>query len=968
MFIRRLISLVLFSTILLASSAGAEEKKDLYLYGRIKESVGKTDLLKAMVLLPDSTGEKFDTIRVSGKVYRNGEMEDTSDFGFPVFRKDSTYVFDVICEGYQPYTVVYDVSKVGKRERYRQIPVVYMTRAPRRLDEVTVTASKIKFYNKGDTVVFNADAFQLAEGSMLDALIGQLPGVELNENGQIKVNGEFVESLLLNGKQFLDGDNQLMLENIAAYTVKNVEVYQGQTKGQKWDNDQKKQLTMDVKLKREYNHGWLINAQGGYGTKDRYTGRLFASWFSPTTNISLIGNVNNLNDNREPGKNDTWTPDMMPSGTKEYRMGSLNYDYESPESDRAAYGSFAFKQTVNRNNTATARTNFLSGGNTYDNSFQQEFLRDTRYDTRHDLSIYKEKYRMGLFMTGRYRDRKTNASTAAATFDTEQQEMTMKAIEAMYSDGSPINLNSVVNRSITKTDGSHKELSGHFEPMVGWKIPNTSDVITFRPSIAYKSEKEERWNDYTVNYGADPNPADRRRQYFDNTPNHTLTHEDDIYYRTSIREVYLMVRYLYQFKDQVKDSYMYALDRLEDMGIFGTLPAGYIDTFDPQNSYTSRHIENTHNISAQIAYDGVTKDLNLRYGFFLLPSLAIRHSHFDYMRAGRSQTVKRTDLLFTLNSWACRWMLNFGKIGEGRNMRYRHNFTYRLEVTPSAPDPMDMVDAVNDSDPLNIHTGNPDLKPEHRISNILTYEFKPSSPKLENSVTFNYSTTRNALTNGYVYDTETGVRRTRTYNTDGNSQCGISNSLRYQFGSIGQFTLSSETALDHYSYGDMIGVNLSEPTLSKVGSTNFNEKLTLSWQIGRQQLQLRGGYINRHTTSDRADFTAIDADHFTAGVTGQFRLPAGFGISTDFTLYTRRGYGVKELDTSDAIWNMRLTWSPTGNKRWVFMLDGFDMLHQLSNVSYAVSATGRTVSYSNALPRYMLLSVQYRLNIQPKKH
>ena len=313
-------------------------------------------------------------------------------------------------------------------------------------------------------------------------------------------------------------------------------------------------------------------------------------------------------------------------------------------------------------------------------------------------------------------------------------------------------------------------------------------------------------------------------------------------------------------------------------------------------------------------------------------------------------------------------MLNFGKIGEGRNMRYRHNFTYRLEVTPSAPDPMDMVDAVNDSDPLNIHTGNPDLKPEHRISNILTYEFKPSSPKLENSVTFNYSTTRNALTNGYVYDTETGVRRFKTYNTDGNSQCGISNSLRYQFGSIGQFTLSSETALDHYSYGDMIGVNLSEPTLSKVGSTNFNEKLTLSWQIGRQQLQLRGSYINRHTTSDRADFTAIDANHFTAGVTGQFRLPAGFGISTDFTLYTRRGYGVKELDTSDAIWNMRLTWSPTGNKRWVFMLDGFDMLHQLSNVSYAVSATGRTVSYSNALPRYMLLSVQYRLNIQPKKH
>lgn len=963
----KLFSIAALATLSFFSSVKAEEKKDFYLYGRIKESVGKTDLLRAMILMPDSTGAKIDTIRPSGKAYKNGEMIDVSDFGIAVSRKDSTYVFDVVCEGYQPYTVVYDMRNVGKRERYRQIPTVYMTRAPKRLDEVTVTASKIKFYNKGDTVVFNADAFQLAEGSMLDALISQLPGVELNEEGQIKVNGEFVESLLLNGKQFLDGDNKLMLENIAAYTVKNVEVYEGQTREQKWDKDKKKQLTMDVKLKREYNHGWLINAQGGYGTKNRYTGRLFASWFSPTTNIALIGNINNLNDNREPGKNDTWTPEMMPSGTKEYRMGSFNYNYESPESDRYADGGFTFKQTINKNQTTTYRTNFLNGGNTYDNSFMQSFLRDTRYDTRHTLSLYKETYRLGLFLTGRYRDRKNSESSVNATFDSEQQDITMKAIEAMYSDGSPINLNTVVNRSITKTDGSHKELWGYIEPWYGWKIPNTSDVITFRPSISYKSEKEERWKDYTINYGADPKPSDKRRQYFDNTPNHSFENSYELSYRTEIRQVYLNLEYDYTFTDQIKDSYMYALDRLEDMGIFGTLPGGYLDTFNPQNSYTSRHIQNTHSLKAQIAYDGVSKDDNIRYGVMLMPTFAIQHTHFDYMRAGRKQNVNRNDFLFTLHNYACRWLLYFGKIGEGRNMRYRHNFVYRLEAYPTVPDPFDMVDAVNDSDPLNIYFGNPDLKVEYRINNTLTYDFKPSCPKLSNGVKLYYSVTKNALTNGYVYDTETGVRHFKTYNTDGNSQYGISNSLRYQFGSIEQFTLSSETALDHYTYGDMIGINLSEPTLSKVGSTNFNEKLSLSWQIGKQMLQLRGSYINRHTTSDRPDFATIDADHFNVGVTGQFKLPAGFGIGTDFTLYTRRGYGVKELDTSDAIWNMRLSWTPMRNKRWVFMIDGFDMLHQLSNVNYAVSASGRTVSYSNALPRYMLFSVQYRLNIQPKK-
>ncbi len=74
------------------------------------------------------------------------------------------------------------------------MPVVFLERETKKLDNVTVTASKVKFYNRGDTLVYNADAFQLAEGSMLDALIAQLPGVEIKEGGQIFVNGEFVET------------------------------------------------------------------------------------------------------------------------------------------------------------------------------------------------------------------------------------------------------------------------------------------------------------------------------------------------------------------------------------------------------------------------------------------------------------------------------------------------------------------------------------------------------------------------------------------------------------------------------------------------------------------------------------------------------------------------------------------------------------------------------------------------------
>ena len=80
--------------------------------------------------------------------------------------------------------------RVGKHESNYSLGNLKMRREMKReLDEVTVAATKIKFYTRGDTLVYNADAFNLAEGSMLDALVEQLPGAELTRDGRIFVNG-----------------------------------------------------------------------------------------------------------------------------------------------------------------------------------------------------------------------------------------------------------------------------------------------------------------------------------------------------------------------------------------------------------------------------------------------------------------------------------------------------------------------------------------------------------------------------------------------------------------------------------------------------------------------------------------------------------------------------------------------------------------------------------------------------------
>lgn len=115
--------------------------------------------------------------------------------------------------------ITFDPAKLRKRPRSRKGVMDGGS-----LGEVEVMASKIKMVMRGDTLVYNADAFELANGSMLDALVRQLPGVEL-KGGRIYVNGEFVDNLIVNGRDFFRGNPKIALDNLPAYMVNKIKVY-----------------------------------------------------------------------------------------------------------------------------------------------------------------------------------------------------------------------------------------------------------------------------------------------------------------------------------------------------------------------------------------------------------------------------------------------------------------------------------------------------------------------------------------------------------------------------------------------------------------------------------------------------------------------------------------------------------------------------------------------------------------------
>ena len=157
-----------------------------------------------------------------------GTIKDDSISRYEVYipRVKGEYFIHVSKPGYESLYIPYSLENLKKRDSELHAPNIYMSREKiRTLEEFTVKASKVMFYHKGDTIVYNADAFILPEGSMLDALVKQMPGVEIRGD-KIYVNGRFVEALLLNGKDFFKGNQNVLLENIGAYAVRNVAVYE----------------------------------------------------------------------------------------------------------------------------------------------------------------------------------------------------------------------------------------------------------------------------------------------------------------------------------------------------------------------------------------------------------------------------------------------------------------------------------------------------------------------------------------------------------------------------------------------------------------------------------------------------------------------------------------------------------------------------------------------------------------------
>ena len=918
----------------------------------------------------DMTGEElpFSTIRIlqsvdstvlkilNAGVYQT--MEDGSKKAISQFVIDipggKDYVFEISFQGYNRKYIDVPLSKLSKKENYYKLEPIYLTQSlTKNLDEVYVTASKVKFYHRGDTLVYNADAFRLPEGSMLDALISQLPGVNLTEEGEIYVNGKKVESLLLNGRKFFDNNRQLMLQNLGSYAVKDVNVYN--KLGIKSDlvgtDIGDSEYVMDVRLKKEYMIGVNMNMEAGYGTSGRYIGRLFAMAHTKNNQYGLYVNSNNLNESRKPGQYSAWTPESMPSGVRETIGGGFDYNIKPEGNHWELNGNVEVNHVDENDGTDVKRENYLLDQNSYTSRFKRNENKSLDVSTRHRIYFKNSGYGVSVEPEFRYNRWDNRISDIEATFSENFNDVTTQFITNIYNGNNQEAVKAIINRNIENDRIKGWGMKTGSSIWQGLKLPGNSNLLVLSIRGDYEKLHEERFNRFDVQFADKEYGGVHANRYYRNYPDFKSNIGADLSYSTKISSL-LTMTFKYKFNHHfAKDSSVLydIIDGKEENNdyVFGILPSGIdLERFvDIDNSFTSRLLNNRHTAEVELNYRN--GPLGIRYD---LP-VVFQTDRFAYRRGTEIDTIiNRGSVLLDFGKQTMEWS------------KGRHDILWEWSLKSQMPGLLNLVDFTDSTDPLYVTVGARDLKNSIKFDTYLQYSNMNDNTGARVGASAHYFIIGNALARAITYDEMTGVQTSRMYNVDGNWGADCVFSAAWM--ATNYLRVGTRTDYSYIKSEDLIGQGKNALFHSKVFQNCIGEEIRAQCMLGSQMLGLEfKGTFNR-ITGNLSDFLNQNTWMFKTMVTGEFVLPYNIALATDFTLYNRRGFTDNVLNTDNFIWNARLSYQ-LANGKLLLMLDGYDLLHSLRNISYTINAQARTEILRTVLPRYVMFHIQWKLDFKP---
>ena len=255
---------------------------------------------------------------------------------------------------------MYRSIKIEKRRDFISVGTLALKTDATMLETAVIEGKLQEVTVKDDTVLFNAAAYKVPEGSVLEELVKKLPGAEVEEDGSIKINGKSVSKILVEGKEFFSNDRSMAMKNIPTDIVDKIKTYEKKSDLARITgiDDGQEETVIDLTIKKGMKNGWFGNLNGGAGTEDRYTSRFMVNRFQDKLQASLIGNLGNTGG----------------GGTRTNGQTGLNLNIGLE--DLEIGGNVRYNWSKNNTIRYSSSQNFITTNSSFSNSYNRNVSRN----------------------------------------------------------------------------------------------------------------------------------------------------------------------------------------------------------------------------------------------------------------------------------------------------------------------------------------------------------------------------------------------------------------------------------------------------------------------------------------------------------------------------------------------------------------------------------------------------------------
>ena len=835
--------------------------------------------------------------------------------GLPVGRATITFEF----MGYKPKKFTFDIKR-GANE-YGQLLV---SEDNQMLDAVVVSGIANQMLIKKDTIEYNASSYKINDTDMLEELIKKLPGVEIDEQGNITANGKTINKVMIDGKEFFLDDPNLATKNIPAKIVEKVRVVERKSEQAQFTgiDDGDEETVLDLGIKAGMMNGWFGNVAGGLGNPlaasgdMKFEGAAMIGRFTDKTQVSIIANGNNTNNRGFTDMAGSMMGEMRGAGGFSGKgvttswMGGLNANTNLKAEDSDLQGNLMYSGSDRLVEETKDRTTILSPEKNlynWERGFDKTYSDGIRFGGEADLKITDKSSIMI----------RPNFNIGRGDYESFNEFNTRTNADS-------------TNKGYSRNWGNNNNESAGLRVLWRQKFDRPGRTMSFMINSNYSNNESDGFNysktDYFKNNVVDSTSV--IDQWFDKRNRSAVVAARLSYIEPLGRNYFFEGAYRYSYRDNVSNKNTYNRDA-----------SGNYSLLDEQ--YSSNY---TNTIIQQQAEMNIMKQeekYNMSFGVSMQPTKTISEG------TGRDTSYN---------------VLNFSPIAR---VDYRFSDSKILRVNyrgrTTNPSINQMMPIQDNSDPLKITVGNKNLKPEFTHSFSTEYRVNNKRKFSFFNLGADMSYTKDDIISVKNYR-EDGVQVSTYQNTD---KAVYSASGRIMFNSPikkSDFSINSFTMVRFNN-----GINYMADGM-KDNKTNWVENETKNFNIS-QTLRITyrndwaeiiaGGRIN-YRNAWYSISSMDDVSTWTNSINGSvnFTIPGGINLTSNInhTFYIGYDEGYNEPTT---VWNAEASKTLFKNSA-TLKFKVYDILKQARNTSITTTENYIQNVTNNTLGQYFMVTLTWR--------